>query len=104
MSLNKLSLNKMADMLIKAMEHKEHFDKKAKDKEFVKVKDTTYVQKVQILKEVLTQEYKFAIIRNSQDKPVIEKHIAYIKKLQNRESVDKSDQEIIDRLMLKYGC
>lgn len=102
MSLNKLSLNKMADMLIKAMEHKEHFDKKAKDKN--STKDTTYIQKVQILKEVLTQEYKFAITRNSQDTPVIEKHIAYIKKLQNRESVDKSDQEIIDRLMLKYGC
>ena len=95
MNLNRLSLNKMADMLVKAMENKEHFDKKAKQKD--------YVKKVQILKEVLTQEYKFAMLRKSADKSVIEKHINYVKKLQNRESIQKEDQEIIDQLMHKYG-
>ena len=95
MSLNKLSLNKMADALVKAMEQKEHFDKKGKQKE--------YIQKISILKEVLTQEYKFAIQRNSKDKPVIEKHISYIKKIQNRESIDTSDQQIIDQLLSKYS-
>ena len=95
MTMNKFSLNKMADMLVKAMENKEHFDKKAKQKD--------YIKKVQILKEVLTQEYKFAMARKSQDKSVIEKHINYIKKLQNRESIDRQDQEIIDQLMHKYG-
>jgi hypothetical protein len=93
--MNKFSLNKMADMLVKAMENKEHFDKKAKYKD--------YIKKVHILKEVLTQEYKFAISRKAQDKSVIEKHINYIKKLQNRESIQKEDQEIIDQLMHKYG-
>ena len=93
--MNKFSLNKMADALVKAMEQKEHFDKKGKQKE--------YVQKISILKEVLTQEYKFAIQRNSKDKPVIEKHISYIKKIQNRESIDTSDQQIIDQLLAKYS-
>jgi hypothetical protein len=102
MSINKLSLNKMADMLVKAMEHKEHFDKKAKDKE-IKLITPDYIKKVQILKEVLTQEYKLAIVRNSSNKPVVEKHIEYIKKLHSRGSIDKSDQEIIDRLINKYG-
>lgn len=95
MNYKNLSLNKMADMLVKAMEQKEHFDKKAKQKD--------YVKKVQILKEVLTQEYKFAMLRNSNDRLVIEKHISYVKKLQNRESIQKEDQEIIDQLMHKYG-
>jgi predicted ATP-dependent Lon-type protease len=95
MNYKNLSLNKMADMLVKAMEQKEHFDKKAKQKD--------YVKKVQILKEVLTQEYKFAMLRNSNDRLVIEKHINYVKKLQNRESIQKEDQEIIDQLMHKYG-
>lgn len=95
MTMNKFSLNKMADMLVKAMENKEHFDKKAKHKD--------YIKKVQILKEVLTQEYKFSMLRKESDKSVIEKHINYIRKLQNRESIDTSDQEIIDQLMHKYG-
>lgn len=95
MTMNKFSLNKMADMLVKAMENKEHFDRKAKQKD--------YVKKVQILKEVLTQEYKFSMLRKTADKSVIEKHINYIRKLQNRESIQKEDQEIIDQLMHKYG-
>lgn len=93
--MNKFSLNKMADALVKAMEQKEHFDKKGKQKE--------YIQKISILKEVLTQEYKFAIQRNSKDKPVIEKHISYIKKIQNREAIETSDQQIIDQLLAKYS-
>jgi len=96
MNYSRLSLNKMADMLVKAAEGKKHFDEKAKQKD--------YVKKIQILKEILTQEYKFAIARKLQDKSIIEKHINYIKKLQNRESIDKSDKEIIDQLMHKYGC
>lgn len=63
MNYKNLSLNKMADMLVKAMENKDHFDRKAKQKD--------YVKKVQILKEVLTQEYKFAMLRNSNDKLVL---------------------------------
>lgn len=93
--MKNFSLNKMADALVKAMEQKEHFDKRGKQKE--------YIQKVAILKEVLTQEYKFALQRNTKDRPVIEKHISYIKKIQNRESIDTSDQQIIDQLLSKYS-
>lgn len=96
MNYYKFSLNKMSDILVKADKNKQHFDEKEKQKD--------YIKKVQIIKEILTQEYKFAIARKLQDKSIIEKHINYIKKLQNRESIDKSDQEIIDQLMHKYGC
>ena len=94
------SLSKMGDKLVKAMEAKEHFDKREQEK--------TYIRKVQTLKEILTQEYKFA----SQNKgkhtsystrlEVIEKHIDYVKKLQNRQSFETSDKQIIDQLLLKY--
>jgi len=96
MNYYKFSLNKMSDILVKADKNKQHFDEKEKQKD--------YIKKVQILKEILTQEYKFTILRKLQDKSIIEKHVNYIKKLQNRESIDKFDQEIIDQLMHKYGC
>lgn len=94
------SLSKMGDKLVKAMEAKEHFDKREQEK--------TYIKKVHTLKEILTQEYKFV----SQNKgkhtsystrlEVIEKHIEYVKKIQNRQSFETSDKQIIDQLLLKY--
>lgn len=95
------SLDKMADKLVKAMEAKEHFDKREQEK--------SYIRKVQSLKEILTQEYKFAT--QNKDKhsvysakfEVIEKHIEYVKKIQNRQSLDTSDKQIIDQLIKKYA-
>ena len=94
------SLSKMGDKLVKAMEAKEHFDKREQEK--------TYIRKVQTLKEILTQEYKFATQNKSKHTSystrieVIEKHIDYVKKLQNRQSFETSDKQIIDQLLLKY--
>ena len=51
MDYKKYSLGKMGDKLVKAMEAKEHFDKKDQEK--------SYIRKIQTLKEILTQEYKF---------------------------------------------
>jgi hypothetical protein len=100
MDYKKYSLGKMGDKLVKAMEAKEHFDKKEIEKE--------YIRKVQTLKEILTQEYKFATQNKSKHSQyaikveVIEKHIDYIKKVQNTKSFDQSDKQIIDQLILKY--
>jgi hypothetical protein len=100
MDYRRFSLNKMGDKLVKAMEAKEHFDKKEIE--------SNYIRKVQTLKEILTQEYKFATQNKSKHSQyaikveVIEKHIDYIKKVQNTKSFDQSDKQIIDQLILKY--
>lgn len=100
MDYKKYSLGKMGDKLVKAMEAKEHFDKKEIE--------SGYIRKVQTLKEILTQEYKFATENKSKHSQyvmkteVIEKHIDYIKKVQNKKSFDQSDKQIIDQLILKY--
>lgn len=95
------SLGKMADKLVKAMEAKEHFDKRDQEK--------SYIRKVQTLKEILTQEYKFATQNKGKHTSystrlqVIEKHIEYVKKIQNRQSFETSDKQIIDQLFQKYS-
>ena len=100
MDYKKYSLGKMGDKLVKAMEAKEHFDKKEIE--------SNYIRKVQTLKKILTQEYKFATQNKSKHSQyaikveVIEKHIDYIKKVQNTKSFDQSDKQIIDQLILKY--
>jgi uncharacterized membrane protein YkoI len=100
MDYKNYSLGKMADKLVKAMEAKEHFDKKEVE--------SNYIRKVQTLKEILTQEYKFATENKAKHSnyavklEVIEKHIDYVKKIQNRKTFDQSDKQIIDRLMLTY--
>lgn len=94
------SLDKMADKLVKAMEAKEHFDKREEEK--------SYIRKVQSLKEILTQEYKFATQNKGKHVSylakleVIEKHIDYVKKIQSRQSFESSDKQIIDQLIRKY--
>ena len=100
MNYTKHSLGKLGDKLVKAMENKEHFDRKEQE--------NSYIQKVQFLKEILTQEYKFAT--QNKDKhshyaskiDVIRKHIDYVKKIQSRKSFETSDKQIIDQLMVKY--
>lgn len=100
MNYKSYSLSKMGDKLVKAMENKEYFDKKGEEK--------VYIGKVQTLKEILTQEYKFATQNKGKHNhyaiklEVIEKHIDYVKKLQNKQSFERSDKEIIDQLLSKY--
>ncbi len=81
MDYKRLALSKMGDKLVKTLEAKEHFDRREEEK--------SYVKKVQILKEVLTQEYKFitqykgSYSTYATRAEVIEKHISYIKKIHN---------------------
>lgn len=101
MNYKNYSLGKLGDKLVKAMEAKEHFDKKSQD--------SIYINKIQKLKEVLTEEYKFATLNKNlhmqyiTKASVIEKHINYIKKIQNNKTFDTSDKQIIDQLLSKYG-
>ena len=101
MDYRRFSLGKMGDALVKAMEAKEHFDKREEEK--------SYIKKVQILKEILTTEFKFATQNRATHSAyairadVIEKHISYIKKIQNKKTFERSDKEIIDILLTKYS-
>ena len=104
MDYKKLSLSKMSDTLVKAIEAKEHFDKKEK-----KPEPDPYINKIKVLKETLAKEYKSIVSINSDNKyivlkvGVVEKHIDYVKKIQNNKTFDISDRQIIDRLLIKYG-
>ena len=88
--------------LSKTLEAKEHFDKREEEK--------SYSKKIEALKEILTNEYKFAAQNRLLHKnyaiklEVVEKHIGYIKKLQNKKILDKSDKQIVDTLLNKYGA
>ena len=101
MDYKRLALSKMGEKLIKTLEAKEHFDRREEEK--------SYVKKVQILKEVLTQEYKFitqykgSYSTYATRAEVIEKHISYIKKIHNNKIFDTSDKQIIDTLLAKYS-
>jgi hypothetical protein len=102
MDYKKFSLDKMANKLSKTLEAKEHFDKREEEK--------SYIKKIQILKEILTNEYKFAsqnrlLHKNYAIKlEVIEKHIGYIRKMQNKKILDSSDKQIVDTLLSKYSA
>jgi hypothetical protein len=101
MDYKRLSLSKMGDKLIKTLEAKEHFDRREQEK--------SYVKKIQILKEILTQEYKFVTQNKvahsvyATRSQVLEKHISYIKKIQNNKIFETSDKQIIDTLLAKYS-
>lgn len=101
MNYKMFSLSKMGDKLIKAMEHKEHFDKREKQK--------LYTKKVENLKNTLTEEYKFATqhkvhhshyLNKLKD---IEKDINSLKKVQNKDVFEAQDMALIDSLEAKYG-
>lgn len=104
MSLGRFSISRMSDKLVKAMENKELFDNRPK-----KIQEDPYIKKVKLLKETLTKEYKFCTenqLLHEQYRMklvTINKHIEYIKKIQGQKSFNKMDQELIDRLIQKYG-
>lgn len=101
MDYRRLSLSKMGDKLIKTLEAKEHFDRREEEK--------SYIKKVQMLKEILTQEYKFVTQNKGSHTvyatraEVLEKHISYVKKIQNHKTFETSDKQIIDTLLAKYS-
>lgn len=104
MDYKKFTLSKMGDALIKAADAKAHFDNKEKSK----LENDPYKNKITQLKEVLTKEYKFCNQNSNVHKhfrmrlEVIQKHIDYVKSIQNKKMLDKSDRQMIDTLINKY--
>lgn len=104
MKLSSFSISKMGDKLVKAMEAKEKFYNRIE-----KLKENSYIQKVKILKETLTKEFKFCIENKDLHKQyafkltTINKHIEYVKKIYGQKTFNKLDRKLIDKLMEKYG-
>ncbi len=104
MKFSNFSISKMGDKLVKAMEAKEKFDNRIE-----KPKEDPYINKVNLLKKTLTEEYKFCTQNKEHHKQyalklvTINKHIDYIKKIQSQKTFNKMDQELIDKLIQKYG-
>ena len=104
MKFSSFSISKMGDKLVKAMEAKEKFDSKTE-----KPKEDPYSKKVKLLKETLTKEFRFCTENRELHKQyalkliTINKHIDYVRKIQDQKMFNKMDKELIDKLAQKYG-
>jgi hypothetical protein len=98
------AISKIGDKLVKAMEIREQFNNRPKQ-----VKEDPYTNKVKLLKETLTKEYKFCSENKALHKQyafkliTINKHIDYVRKIHGQKIFNKMDRELIDKLMKKYG-
>jgi hypothetical protein len=92
----------MGDKLIKAFELAESFKNRQKNKEL------SYDQKLLVLKEALSKEYKQCIEGSrisglfAAKRQVVEKHIQFVKTVQNKKVLIESEKQIIDTLISKY--
>ena len=102
METKRSTLTKMGDKLIKAFELAESFKNRQKNKEL------SYDQKVLLLKEALSKEYKQCLEGSrisglfAAKRQVVEKHIQFVKTVQNKKVLIESEKQIIDTLISKY--
>ena len=102
METKRSTLTKMGDKLIKAFELAESFKNRQKNK------DLLYDQKLVVLKEALSKEYKQCIEGSkisglfAAKRQVVEKHIHFVKTVQNKKNLSEDEKQIIDTLISKY--
>ena len=102
METKRSTLTKMGDKLIKAFELAESFKNRQKNK------DLSYDQKLLLLKEALSTEYKQCLEGSrisglfAAKRQVVEKHIHFVKTVQNKKVLIESEKQIIDTLISKY--
>ena len=102
METKRSTLTKMGDKLIKAFELAESFKNRQNNKEL------SYDQKLLVLKEALSKEYKQCIEGSrisglfAAKRQVVEKHIQFVKTVQNKKVLIESEKQIIDTLISKY--
>jgi len=102
MDFKRSALTKAGDKLLKAFELADSFNKR---------KETLqqhYGTKIYLLKEALSEEYK-RCIENSKStglfamkREVVEKHIQFVKTVQNKKNLNENEKQIIDTLISKY--
>ena len=102
METKRSTLTKMGDTLIKAFELAESFKNRQKNKAL------SYDQKLAVLKEALSTEYKQCIEGSAisgffaAKRQVVEKHIQFVKTVQNKKILNEDEKQIIDTLISKY--
>lgn len=102
MDFKRSALTKAGDKLLKAFELADSFNKR---KETLQQE---YGTKIYLLKEALSEEYK-RCIENSKStglfamkREVVEKHIQFVKTVQNKKNLNENEKQIIDTLISKY--
>jgi hypothetical protein len=102
MDFKSSALARAGDKLLKALELADSFKKR---KETLQ---QDYGTKIYLLKEALSEEYK-RCIENSKStglfamkREVVEKHIQFVKTVQNKKNLNENEKEIIDTLISKY--
>ena len=102
MDFKRNALTKMGDKLIKTFELADSFKNRQKNKEL------SYDQKLLILKDALSKEYKQCIEGSrisglfAAKRQVVEKHIHFVKTVQNKKNLSQDEKQIIDTLISKY--
>jgi len=102
MDFKRSALAKAGDKLIKALELADSFKKRKENL------NQDYNTKVYLLKEALSEEYK-RCIENSKasglfamKRDVVEKHIQFVRSIQNKKILNENEKQIIDTLISKY--
>jgi ribosomal protein S18 len=102
MDFKRSALSKAGDKLLKAFELAESFKKRKEALE------QDYGTKIYLLKEALSEEYK-RCIENSKatglfamKREVVEKHIQFVRSVQNKKNLNENEKQIIDTLISKY--
>jgi hypothetical protein len=102
MNFKRNALTKMGDKLIKAFELADSFKNRQNNKAL------SYDQKILIVKDALSTEYKQCIEGSrisglfAAKRHVVEKHIQFIKTVQNKKTLNEDEKQIIDTLISKY--
>jgi tryptophanyl-tRNA synthetase len=102
MNSKRNALTKMGDKLIKAFELADSFKNRQKNKEL------SYDQKILMVKDALSSEYKQCIEGSrisglfAAKRQVVEKHIHFVKTIQNKKNLSEDEKQIIDTLISKY--
>lgn len=105
MNFKQSALAKAGDKLLKALELAESFKKRKESLQ------QDYGSKIYLLKEALSEEYKRCIENNTtgrttglfaMKRDVVEKHIQFIRSVQNKKNLNENEKQIVDTLISKY--
>jgi tryptophanyl-tRNA synthetase len=108
MDFKRSALAKAGDKLIKALELADSFKKRKENLSQDYNCCNDYNTKVYLLKQALSEEYK-RCIENSRasglfamKRDVVEKHIQFVRSIQNKKTLNENEKKIIDTLISKY--
>ena len=101
MDFKRSALTKAGDKILKALELAESFKKRKESLH------QDYNTKIYLLKKALSEEYKRCVENSTNGlfaikRDVVEKHIHFVRSVQNKKNLNESEKQIIDTLISKY--